>query len=91
MDAPQPCNLRCAGRHDSQYPNRLALEVFEFVLVMLAGAHARSLLHYETHVRAARGGGLNAAALRNMYYQDEEVIFLQVIRILIYVQAPADA
>ena len=42
------------------------------------GAHARALLHYETHVRAARGGGLNASALRNATYSDAEVLFLQV-------------
>jgi hypothetical protein len=46
--------------------------------LLSTGAHARSLLHYETHLRNAHTGGLNAAALRNTYYQDQEVIFLQV-------------
>ena len=41
-----------------------------------------SLLHYETHLRNAHTGGLNAAALRNTYYQDQEVIFLQVLLLL---------
>ncbi len=45
---------------------------------MHPGAHARALLHYETHVRALRGGGLNAAGLRNAVYSDSEVLFLQV-------------
>ncbi len=42
------------------------------------GAHARALQHYETHVRAAWGGGLNAAGLRNACYTDAQVVFLQV-------------
>lgn len=50
--------------------------------LLLSGAHARSLLHYETHLRNAHTGGLNAAALRNTYYQDQEVIFLQVLLLL---------
>ena len=42
------------------------------------GAHARALLHYETHLRSKTGGGLNPVAHRNIYYSDDEVSFLQV-------------
>lgn len=41
------------------------------------GAHARALMHYETHVRAKHGGGLNIAALACTTYEDHEVAFLQ--------------
>ena len=41
------------------------------------GAHARALMHYEAHVRAAHGGGFNPAALRSVVYKDDEVSFLQ--------------
>lgn len=42
------------------------------------GAHARALLHYETHLRSTQGAGLNPVALKNTYYSDDEVSFLQV-------------
>ena len=42
------------------------------------GAHARALLHYETHLRSKEGGGLNPVAHKNIYYSDDEVSFLQV-------------
>lgn len=41
------------------------------------GAHARALMHYETHLRSTQGGGLNPVAHRNTYYSDNEVSFLQ--------------
>ena len=44
------------------------------------GAHARALLHYETHLRSKEGGGLNPVAHKNAYYSDDEVSFLQVRR-----------
>ena len=43
-----------------------------------AGAHARALQYYESHVRALRGGGHNPAARRSAEFEDEEVSFLQV-------------
>lgn len=48
------------------------------------GAHARALQHYETHVRAAWGGGLNAAGLRNACYTDAQVVFLQVTFLVLF-------
>ena len=42
------------------------------------GANARALMHFETHVRAAHGGGWNPAALKSTVYRDDEVSFLQV-------------
>ncbi len=41
------------------------------------GAHARALQYFETHVRAARNGGINPAALHSAQYSDAEVSFLQ--------------
>ncbi len=35
-------------------------------------------MHFETHVRAAHGGGFNPAALKSTVYKDDEVSFLQV-------------
>ncbi|KAL0053239.1 hypothetical protein WJX82_003001 [Trebouxia sp. C0006] len=43
------------------------------------GAHARALLHYETHLRSKEGGGLNPVAHKNIYYSDDEVSFLQEV------------
>ncbi|KAL3137629.1 hypothetical protein ABBQ38_004906 [Trebouxia sp. C0009 RCD-2024] len=43
------------------------------------GAHARALMHYETHLRSTQGGGLNPVAHRNTYYSDDEVSFLQEV------------
>jgi serine/threonine-protein kinase ATR len=41
------------------------------------GAHARALLHYETHLRATRGHGANLAGTRALpSYGDGEVTFL---------------
>lgn len=44
------------------------------------GAHARALQYFETHVRAAHGGGgLNPAALHtSTQFTDAQVTFLQV-------------
>lgn len=42
------------------------------------GANARALMYYESHVRAAEGGGLNPAALVSVKYGDGHVSFLQV-------------
>jgi len=41
-----------------------------------AGAHARALQYYETHVRRARNGGYNVAAARNAVFEDEDITFL---------------
>jgi serine/threonine-protein kinase ATR len=41
-----------------------------------AGAHARALQYYETHVRRARNGGYNIAAARNAIFEDEDITFL---------------
>ena len=46
------------------------------------GAHARALLHYETHLRSTQGAALNPVALKNTYYSDDEVSFLQVVCLL---------
>ena len=45
-------------------------------------------MHFETHVRAAHGGGFNPAALKSTVYKDDEVSFLQVCKSL---SASADA
>ena len=45
------------------------------------GAHARALMHYETHLRSTQGGGLTPVAHKNTYYSDDEVSFLQVLHL----------
>ena len=45
------------------------------------GAHARALLHYETHLRSTQGAGLNPVAHHNTYFSDDEVSFLQVVHV----------
>jgi hypothetical protein len=41
------------------------------------GAHARALLYFEAHVRAAHGGGYNPAAHKSTVYSDDDVSYLQ--------------
>ena len=44
------------------------------------GAHARALLYFEAHVRAAHGGGYNPAAHKSTVYSDDDVSYLQARR-----------
>lgn len=65
----------------AQHVHQLLASIPQDLLAQAAaqcGAHARALLHYETHLRSKEGGGLNPVAHRNIYYSDDEVSFLQV-------------
>ncbi len=72
-----------APTSSAQHVHQLLASIPQDLLAQAAaqcGAHARALLHYETHLRSKEGGGLNPVAHKNIYYSDDEVSFLQVSR-----------
>ena len=71
-----------AGGSTAQGVHHLLASIPQDLLAKAAaqcGAHARALLHYETHLRSTQGAGLNPVARKNTYYSDDEVSFLQVV------------
>jgi len=81
--APGVSSGSIAPTSSAQHVHQLLASIPQDLLAQAAaqcGAHARALLHYETHLRSKEGGGLNPVAHKNIYYSDDEVSFLQVSR-----------
>jgi len=81
--APGVSSSSSAPTSSAQHVHQLLASIPQDLLAQAAaqcGAHARALLHYETHLRSKEGGGLNPVAHKNIYYSDDEVSFLQVSR-----------
>lgn len=79
--APGVSSGSIAPTSSAQHVHQLLASIPQDLLAQAAarcGAHARALLHYETHLRSKEGGGLNPVAHKNIYYSDDEVSFLQV-------------
>ncbi|KAL0029509.1 hypothetical protein WJX79_000191 [Trebouxia sp. C0005] len=80
--APGVSSGSIAPTSSAQHVHQLLASIPQDLLAQAAarcGAHARALLHYETHLRSKEGGGLNPVAHKNIYYSDDEVSFLQEV------------